>query len=87
MNKFSESKILQILKEYESGVSVQDLSRKHGFYHKTLYSWKKKYGGINSNQELHRLKELEKENARLKKMYAELSLHHEALKDVIEKKL
>lgn len=87
MKKYSESKILSILKEYESGISVQELSRKYGFYHKTLYQWKKKYGGINSNQELHRLKELEQENAKLKKMYAEVSLHNEALKDVIEKKL
>ena len=87
MKKYSEVKILSILKEYESGISVQELSRKYGFYSKTLYQWKKKYGGINSNKELHRLKELERENARLKKMYAEICLHNEALKDVIEKKL
>lgn len=87
INKYSESQILQILKEYEAGSSVQELSRKYGFYPKTLYAWKKRYGGIESKQELVRLRELEKENARLKKMYAELSLHHEALKDVIEKKL
>ena len=87
MKKFSESQILKILKEYEGGVSVHELARKYGFYHSTLYEWKKRYGGINSTKELQRLKELEQENARLKKMYAELSLHHEALKDVIEKKL
>lgn len=86
-NQYSESQILQILKEYEAGSPVQELSRKYGFYYKTLYQWKKRYGGIESKQELVRLRELEKENARLKKMYAELSLHHEALKDVIEKKL
>lgn len=85
--KYTESKILQILKEYDAGRSVQELSRQYGFYPKTLYTWKKKYGGIESSQELIKLRELEKENARLKKMYAELSLHHEALKDVIEKKL
>lgn len=86
-NRFSESKILGILKEYESGASVHDLARKYGFYHSTLYEWKKRYGGINSQSELQRLKELEAENARLKKMYAELSLDHQVLKDIVEKKL
>jgi putative transposase len=87
MKKYSESQILGILKECEGGVPVKELSRKHGFYPKTFYEWKKKYGGISSTQELQRLKELEQENARLKKMYAELSLDHAVLKEVIEKKL
>ena len=85
-NKYSESQILQILREYESGLSVTELSRKYGFYPKTLYQWKKKYAGI-TDSSLQQLKELQKENERLKKMYANLSLEHHALKDLIEKKL
>ena len=83
---YSESQILKILKAYEQGVSVPELSRKHGFYPKTLYVWKKKYAGINDSS-LVELRELQKENERLKKMYANLSLENHALKDLIEKKL
>jgi putative transposase len=85
-SKFSDSQILSILKEYESGISVKDLSRKHGFYHQTLYDWKKRFTGIKSINELHRIKELESENNKLKKMYANVSLEIEALKDVLSKK-
>lgn len=84
--KYSETQILKILKEYEQGISVTELSRKHGFYPKTLYSWRKKYAGI-TDSSLQELKELQKENDRLKKMYANLSLENHALKDLIEKKL
>lgn len=86
-NKYSEHEIIEILKEYNGGVPAKDLARKHGFYYGTLYDWQKRYGGIDSASELRRYKDLEQENARLKKMYAELSLHHEALKDAVEKKL
>lgn len=84
--KYSETQILKILKEYEQGISVTELSRKYGFYPKTLYSWRKKYAGI-TDSSLQELKELQKENDRLKKMYANLSLENHALKDLIEKKL
>lgn len=84
--KYSETQILKILKEYENGLSVTELSRKYGFYPKTLYSWRKKYAGI-TDSSLQELKELQKENDRLKKMYANLSLENHALKDLIEKKL
>lgn len=84
--KWSEHEIIKILKEYESGVPARELSRRYGFYHQTLYEWKKRYGGIESGSELARYKELEKENARLKKMYAEVSLERDALKDVLTKK-
>lgn len=84
--RFSESQILAILQEYSTGVSAQELARKHGFYHQTLYEWKKRFSGVESVSELARLKELEAENARLKKMYANLSLEYEALKDVLTKK-
>lgn len=77
---------MAILKEYESGQSVHDLARKYGFHHQTLYDWKKRFGGISTTSELVKLKELEAENNRLKKMYANLSLEHEALKDVLSKK-
>jgi len=85
-SKFSESQIVNILKEAEAGVSLDDLTRQHGFSKASYYKWKAKYSGM-SISELKRLKELEEENRRLKQMYANLSLEHEALKDIIEKKL
>ena len=85
-SKFSESQIVSILKEAEAGVSLEDMIRQHGFSKASFYKWKAKYSGM-SVSELKRLKELEEENHRLKQMYANLSLEHEALKDVVEKKL
>lgn len=85
-SKFSESQIVNILKEAEAGVSVEDLSRQHGFSRASFYKWKSKYSGM-SVSELKRLKEVEEENRRLKQMYANLSLEYEVLKDIIEKKL
>jgi len=67
-------------------VALEDLIRRHSFSKASFYKWKGKYSGM-SVSELKRLKELEEENRRLKQMYANLSLEHEALKDVIEKKL
>ena len=66
-------------------MKVGDICREHGISDATFYNWKAKYGGMSAS-ELKRFKELEAENARLKKMYAELSLVHHALKDVLEKK-
>jgi putative transposase len=83
--KFSESQIIKILKEYESGREVKDLCREYGVSRATFYNWKKKYSGMEVSQ-LKRLKELEEENRRLKRMYADLSLDHEMLKDVLGKK-
>lgn len=85
-SRFSEEKILAILKEAEAGVKTAELCRKHGISPATLYNWKARYGGMDASQ-LRRLKELESENARLKKMYAELSLTHHALQDAVQKKL
>ncbi len=85
-SKFSESQIVNILKEAEAGVALDELIRQHGFSKATFYKWKAKYSGM-SVSELKRLKELEEENRRLKQMYADLSLEHEVLKDIIEKKL
>jgi putative transposase len=85
-NKFTEAQIIKILKEEESGKIVNDICREQGIHQSTYYNWKKKYGGMQV-QELQKLKQLEEENRRLKQMYAELSLDHKILKDVIEKKL
>ena len=85
-SKFSESQIVNILKGAEVGVSLDELVRQHGFRKASFYKWKAKYSGMLVS-ELKRLKELEEENRRLKQMYANLSLEHEALKDIIEKKL
>lgn len=85
-SRFSEEKIIAILKQAEAGMKVAELARKHGVSEATFYNWKARYGGLDVSQ-LRRLKELEGENARLKKMYAELSLAHHALQDAVEKKL
>ena len=84
--RFSETQIVNILKEVEAGIAVEELSRKHGFSKSTFYKWKAKYSGMDASA-LKRLKELEEENQRLKRMYADLSLEHQALKDIVQKKL
>ena len=83
-SRFSETQVVKILKESEVGVAVDELSRRHGFSKSTFYKWKAKYGGLDVSQ-LKRLKELEEENRKLKEMYADLSLEHKFLKDVVEK--
>jgi putative transposase len=85
-SKFSESQIVSILKEAEAGVPLTELSRKHGFSQSAFYKWKAKFSGMDASA-LKRLKELEEENRRLKQMYADLSLEHQALKDILQKKL
>lgn len=84
--RFTETQIVNILKEAEAGIAVDKLSRKHGFSRSAFYKWKAKYSGIDASA-LKRLKELEEENRRLKQMYADLSLEHQALKDIVQKKL
>jgi len=85
-SKFTESQITRTLKEYESGKNVIDICRELKISRNTFYLWKKKYSGMDADL-LRKHKELERENAALKKMYAELSLDHMILKEVIEKKL
>ena len=85
-SRFTETQIVNILKEAEAGITVEELSRKHGFGKSTFYKWKAKYGGMDVSA-LKRLKELEEENRKLKEMYAEMSLEHKVLKDMVEKKL
>ena len=84
--KFSESQIVAILREGESGVAVAQILRTYGISQATYYNWKAKYGGA-SVAELKRLKELELENAKLKSMYADLALENAAIKDVLGRKL
>jgi putative transposase len=85
-SRFSEEKIIAVLRQGEAGVKVTELARKNGVSEATLYNWKARYGGMDVSQ-LRRLKELESENARLKRMYADLSLTHHALQDAVQKKL
>ena len=84
--KYSETQIVNILKEAEAGIPVTELSRKHGFSQSAFYKWKAKYSGMDTSA-LRRMNELEEENRRLKQMYADLSLEHQALKDIVQKKL
>ena len=85
-SRFTESQIVKALKEHEAGKKVEDICRELGINKNTLYNWKKRYSGMDV-QHLKRLKELEEENRRLKAMYADLSLDHRILKDIVEKKL
>ncbi|MBR9728199.1 transposase [Shewanella intestini] len=85
--RFTENQIINILKEGESGaLSVPELCRKHNVGQSTYYKWKSKYGGMQAS-DLSRMRELEAENAKLKKMFADVSLQNMALKDIVEKKL
>ena len=83
--RFTESQILKVLKEYEAGKSVEGICREHGISKAAFYNWRKKYQGMDGSQ-LKKMKELEEENRRLKHMYADLSLDHKLLKEVLEKK-
>ena len=83
--RFNETQIITILKENEAGMPVVELSRKYGIGESTLYTWKSKYAGMDV-AELKRLRQLEEENRRLKQMYATLSMDHDLLKEILEKK-
>ena len=85
-SKFSEHQIIGALKRAEQGVAVKDICRELGVSSATFYQWWSKYGGLEAS-DLKRLKDLEAENRRLKQMYADLSLDHRILKDIVEKKL
>lgn len=85
-SRFTESQIVAILKENDSGMKVSDVCRKHGISEPTYYSWKSKYGGM-SVSELKRIKELEAELSKLKRMYADLAMENDAIKSLLEKKL
>jgi len=84
--RFTETQIVAILREADSGVPVKDVCRKHEISDATYYNWKSKYGGMEAS-DLKRMKELERELSQLKRMYADMALENRALKDLIEKKL
>jgi len=83
--RHSEEQIIAILKEHEAGVKTADLCRKHGISEQTFYNWKSKYGGLEVS-EAKRLKGLESENAKLKKLFADAMLDNAALRDLLAKK-
>ncbi len=84
MSRFTDSQILSILKQAEGGVSVVTLLREHGINNATFYKWRAKYGGMDAKL-MARMKELEDENRRLKKMYAEEKIKAEIVKEALEK--
>ena len=85
-NRFSEEQIIRILKEAEQdGKEIRELSRHHGITEQTFYRWRQKYGGL-SVSEAHRLRELEKENSRLKRLVADRDLEIDAMKELLTKK-
>ena len=84
-SRFTDSQIMAILKQAEAGTPVPQLCREHGMSSATFYKWRTKFGGMDASM-MTRLKELEEENRRLKKMYAEERLKAEILKEAIEKK-
>ena len=84
-SKFSETQIVSILKQQDAGLKVADICREHGISQATFYKWRSKYGGMDASM-LKRVKELEQENARLKKMYADVQLEAHAMKVALAKK-
>lgn len=84
-SRFKESQIIAILKEAEAGIPIAELCRKHGMSEATFYNWRAKYGGMDVSM-MKRVKELEDENRRLKKMYAEEKLKSEIIQEAMEKK-
>ena len=84
-SKHTESQIVKVLQEYENGRNVEDICLDLGIHKATFYNWKKRYSGMDATH-LSELKALKEENARLKKMYAELAMDNVVLKDVISKK-
>jgi putative transposase len=84
--RFTETQIVSVLKEAEAGMPITELCRKHGISEASFYLWRKKFGGM-AESDLKRLRQLEEENRHLKHMFAELSIDHRILKDIVEKKL
>jgi putative transposase len=85
MGKFTSAQIAKILKEFDDGKSLQDIIREHGVSRASFYKWRQRYGGMQAS-ELKRVKELEEENARLKRMYSNLAMELDIAKYIIEKK-
>jgi putative transposase len=85
-SQFSPSQIAGILKEFDNGKTAEEITRDHGVSKASLYKWRQRYGGMEAT-ELKRIKELEEENARLKRMYANQAMELDVAKYIIEKKL
>jgi putative transposase len=83
--RYSDSQIIKILKEAEAGIPVPELCRQYGMSSASFYKWRAKFGGMDASM-MARLKELEAENARLKRMYADIQLQNDVIKEAIEKK-
>jgi len=83
-SKFSESKIVTLLKEAEAGRKVSDICREQGISSATFYQWRSKYGGMEAS-DIKKLKELQEENEKLKRMYADMALENQAIKDLLGK--
>ena len=83
-SRFTEEQIVSILQEHEAGASVAEVCRRHGVSEQTVYRWKQKYGGM-ARSDVHRLKALETENARLKRLVADQALDNQMLKDLLAK--
>lgn len=85
-SKFTPTQIASILKEFDNGKTAEEITRDHGISKASLYKWRQRYGGMEAT-ELRRIKDLEEENARLKRMYANLAMELDTAKYIIEKKL
>lgn len=85
-SQFSPTQIASILKEFDGGKTAEEISREHGVSKASLYKWRQRYGGMEAS-ELKRIKELEEENTRLKRMYSNLAMELDVAKYIIEKKL
>lgn len=84
-SKFTEAQIVKALKEHENGRKVEEITRELGITPASFYKWKERYGGMDAS-DLKRLKDLQEENSKLKRMFADLSLDHLALKEIVSKK-
>ena len=85
-SRFSETQIVGMLKDAEAGKTVEDICRSHGISSATFYKWRSKYGGLEAS-DLKKMRDLEQQHSQLKRMYADLAMENNALKDLIEKKL
>ena len=84
-SRYTEPRIIEVLKDVDAGRKVEEVCRQHGISSATYYNWKSKYGGMEAS-DVKRLKELEEENAKLKKMVADVNLENNAIKELVAKK-
>ena len=84
-SRYTEPRIIEVLKDVDAGRKVEEVCRQHGISSATYYNWKSKYGGMEAS-DVKRLKELEEENAKLKKMFADVNLENNTIKELVAKK-